>query len=269
MIPENFIAEWRNYAPWQDNAQIEQDLILERAIIEIFSNSLLAENLVFRGGTALHKLYMPTQERYSEDLDFVQKNATPIGPVLTEIRNTLDPWLGKPKWKQTEGRVTLYYRYTSEIVPTRNMKVKIEINTREHYSFLPYALLAFSVNNRWWEGQTQVHTYAIEELLGTKLRALYQRKKGRDLFDFYCALKHFPKINCQKIVDCCNFYLAKTENIITYKDFHNNMLQKLNDSVFQQDIWPLIKNGQNYDPSRSYQQLHDSIIVLLDGYNPK
>lgn len=71
MIPQNFIMEWKNNAPWKDNAQVEQDLILSRAIIEIFSRKILKDSLVFRGGTALHKLYSPLQERYSEDLDFV------------------------------------------------------------------------------------------------------------------------------------------------------------------------------------------------------
>ncbi|MGH2469017.1 MAG: nucleotidyl transferase AbiEii/AbiGii toxin family protein [Chloroflexota bacterium] len=35
----------------------------------------------------------------------------------------------------------------------------------------------------WFTGSADVPTFALEELLGTKLRALYQRRKGRDLFD--------------------------------------------------------------------------------------
>ena len=99
MIPQNYIIEWKNSAPWRDNAQVEQDLILSRAIVDIYSNQILKEALVFRGGTALHKLYSPTQERYSEDLDFVQKTAEPIGDVLAQLHNVLNPWLGEPKWK--------------------------------------------------------------------------------------------------------------------------------------------------------------------------
>ena len=85
MIPQNHIIEWKNSAPWQDNAQVEQDLILSRAIVAIYSNPILQEGLIFRGGTALHKLYSPTQERYSENLDFVQKTAEPIGFVNLDI----------------------------------------------------------------------------------------------------------------------------------------------------------------------------------------
>lgn len=65
MIPRRYIEEWRQNAPWSDNAQIEQDLVIERALIEIFSDDLLRENLAFRGGTALHKIFLKPQVRYS------------------------------------------------------------------------------------------------------------------------------------------------------------------------------------------------------------
>lgn len=57
MIPRNFIQEWRQNAPWSQDAQLEQDLIICRALVEIFSHPELAVNLAFRGGTALFKLY--------------------------------------------------------------------------------------------------------------------------------------------------------------------------------------------------------------------
>jgi predicted nucleotidyltransferase component of viral defense system len=46
----------------------------------------------------------------------------------------------------------------------------------------------FSVENQWFSGDCEITTYYLEELLGTKLRALYQRRKGRDLFDLWKAL---------------------------------------------------------------------------------
>lgn len=58
MIPRAYIFEWQKSSPWQTNAQIEQDLVIERALIELFSNKFIRENVAFRGGTALHKLYL-------------------------------------------------------------------------------------------------------------------------------------------------------------------------------------------------------------------
>lgn len=265
MIPQNFITEWKNKAPWKDNAQVEQDLILSRAIVEIFSNTILKEALVFRGGTALHKLYSPLQERYSEDLDFVQKDAGPIGSVLKELHDVLNPWLGEPKWKQTQGRVTFYYRYDSEISPTRTMKVKIEINTREHFKYSDLCYVPFRIASRWFEGDASVTSYALEELMGTKMRALYQRKKGRDLFDLMVILQNFSALNRQAVIDCFLFYLTKEGLSVSRAEFEKNMHQKLSDRVFLEDIHPLLPPDRTYDHRTSYDLIHRELLCLLPG----
>jgi len=57
MIHQKFIREWEKDFPWHDIAQVEQDLVIARAVVEIFSDDLLRESLAFWGGTALHKLF--------------------------------------------------------------------------------------------------------------------------------------------------------------------------------------------------------------------
>ena len=69
MIPQADIIAWRRVAPWPDDGMVEQDLVLSRALVEIFSDATLAHGLAFRGGTALHKLVLAPPSRYSEDLD--------------------------------------------------------------------------------------------------------------------------------------------------------------------------------------------------------
>jgi len=64
MIQRSYIAEWRTHAPWPLVTQVEQDLVLSRAIVEIFSDPLLQNTLAFRGGTALHKLYLTSAARF-------------------------------------------------------------------------------------------------------------------------------------------------------------------------------------------------------------
>jgi len=106
VIPRDFITEWRKIAPWVQDYQVEQDLIISRALVEIFSAPRLASALAFRGGTALYKLHITPAARYSEDIDLVQVHAGPIGPTLDLLRAALDPWLGTPQRSQSEGRVT-------------------------------------------------------------------------------------------------------------------------------------------------------------------
>jgi predicted nucleotidyltransferase component of viral defense system len=190
VIPRDYITEWRAHAPWVQDFQVEQDLVISRALAEIFAHPLLRSSLAFRGGTALYKLYITPPPRYSEDIDLVQVNAEPIGPVMDALRATLDPWLGKPQWKQTEGRVALNYRFGSEDTPPLRLRLKVEINSREHFALFERASVPFTVSSRWYTGSADISTYHFDELLGTKLRALYQRRKGRDLFDLAIALKN-------------------------------------------------------------------------------
>lgn len=89
MIPRANITAWRAQAPWPLDSQVEQDLILSRALAEIYSHPKLIDGLAFRGGTALHKLFFQSPGRYSEDLDFVQMKPGPIGSLLDELRSVL------------------------------------------------------------------------------------------------------------------------------------------------------------------------------------
>ena len=92
MINRTAIQQWSEHAPWIDNAQIEQDLIICRALVSIFSDEFLASQLAFRGGTALHKLYLSPQPRYSEDIDLVQITPGPIKPIMYRLGEVLLAW---------------------------------------------------------------------------------------------------------------------------------------------------------------------------------
>lgn len=90
MIDVTSIRAWNESFPWKDKAMVEQDLIISRALVAIFGDEFLASQLAFRGGTALHKLYLSPQPRYSEDIDLVQINAGPIKPIMYRLGEVLD-----------------------------------------------------------------------------------------------------------------------------------------------------------------------------------
>ena len=136
MIPLAHIIQWRQTAPWADDMQVEQDLILSRAIVEIFSNPFLAEQLAFRGGTALHKLFFSPAARYSEDIDLVRTSKGGIKEIIDALRNCLEPWLGQPKTRQTEQSFKLLFYFFPEISASIKQKIKIEINIHENYAIV-------------------------------------------------------------------------------------------------------------------------------------
>ena len=47
MIPESSIIQWREVAPWPNDAQVEQDLIISRALVEIFNHEFLKGKVAF------------------------------------------------------------------------------------------------------------------------------------------------------------------------------------------------------------------------------
>lgn len=262
MIPRADIVEWRAYAPWKSDAQVEQDLIICRLLIDLFCNPLLRHNVLFRGGTALHKLFLGPPVRYSEDLDFVQKEPDQIGPILTAVHGTCDPLLGNPRTRQKEDSVILIYHADSEIPPVVPLRIKIEINTREHFAVFPIRKESFLIHSRWFSGKCVVNTYSLEELLATKLRALYQRKKGRDLFDLWYGLTK-GKANPGKIARAFSHYVEFQELKITQKQFRKNLLLKINDRNFTNDTQPLLRPGIAYSAGDAYALLNEKLLRLL------
>lgn len=240
MIPRANIIQWRAYAPWPLEAQIEQDMVLSRILIEIFSDPFLCSELAFRGGTALHKIFLKTPARHSEDIDLVMIHPGSIGKILDSIRGALDHWLGTPRRTRTENRVKLIYKFESESHPITNIRVKIEINTVENITVLGLHHRPYSMNNPWYTGSANITTYMLEELLGTKLRALFQRKKGRDLFDLSLVTRFFPALNFDQVVQCFQVYMSNAGARVSRAEFEANLAEKINDPVFKEDIVPLL-----------------------------
>lgn len=264
MIPRDFITEWRDRAPWALDRQVEQDLVISRALVELFSRVPVAEALAFRGGTALYKLHLTPAARYSEDIDLVQVAPAGIGAVLDAVHDALDPWLGTPRWKQTGGRVTMEYRFESEDVPPVRLKLKVEINSREHFTAHGLEQHRFEVDSRWFSGTARLLTYGLDELLGTKLRALYQRKKGRDLFDLALALQR-GAVSPARVVEAFAKYMEADGARVTRAMFEQNLAAKREAPVFTADMTPLLARGISWNLDEAFKRVHSALVARLAG----
>lgn len=262
MIPRAHVTAWRSNAPWPSDAQVEQDLVLSRALVKLYSQGVVAKSMNFRGGTALHKLFFDPPARYSEDIDLVQIAAEPIGPVIDAIRESLDPWLGKPDRRRGDARVWLIYRFETTFKPIQRMRLKIEVNTREHFSVLGIHHLPFKIASPWFSGEVNVAVYRLEELLGTKLRALYQRRKGRDLYDLWLALTTL-EVDQRLVLECFERYMEHGETPVSRAEFEANLSAKLSDPSFLEDIAPLLRPGTSYDPLAAEDLVREELISKL------
>lgn len=262
MISRSYLMEWAEVAPWRDMFQVEQDLIITRALLDMYEHPDLRNLVAFRGGTALNKLFFNPPSRYSEDIDLVQLNQGPIGPILDSIRGVLDPWLGKPKRTFSSGLGTLLYRMEGE--DGNKLVLKVEINSREHFSVLGYQDYPFESHSSYASGNVIIKSYKMEELLGTKTRAVYQRRKGRDLFDLYTALTTMPDLNIDDILKCFVIYTDFVGTKISKSAFLANMELKLKNEEFGKDIIPLLpRYAQSYDQDIAFELVREKLIERL------
>ena len=128
MIPAQNVVAWGAVVPWSDQRQVEQDLIIGRALVEIFSDDMLRDAVRVRGGTALNKLHFPKPMRYSEDIDLVRTSGGPIGPILDRLRVVLEPWLGRARFDQSPVAPKFRFRVDAEDGGGVPIRLKVEIN---------------------------------------------------------------------------------------------------------------------------------------------
>lgn len=265
MIPGAYVQEWSGTTPWPDPRQVEQDLIICRALCDIFNDPWLSERLAFRGGTAINKLLFDHPLRYSEDIDLVQVRPEAIGPTVDAIRRVLS-WLGPCRRKAAPHSMHLVFAFAPDADPTSSLKLKVEINTREHGSLYGVRGYPFAVESRWHTAKTSILSYEPEELFGTKLRALLQRHKNRDLFDLNEGLVQLS-MTAEKVLATFGHYLRHEGHQITRANAEERMLGKLTRSLTD-DIAPLLAAGIVYgaaEAQTAFERVWFRLIVQLAG----
>ena len=258
MIPRPNITEWSNVAPWLTLEQVEQDLLLSRLIVEIANDPYLGPELVFRGGTCLHKLRISPPLRYSEDLDYVRRSEGGIGQLVTALRR-----IGDHLGMKVTYEITKYpkVRFSAPFESGQGtMKIKIEVNTFERSPALPPELVPYAVESTWFNGTANVQTFATAELLATKIRALYQRSKGRDLFDLWLGLTRLGVTPN----DLITAFAPYRPDGITNKLAIENLATKLRRAEFRDDLIRLTAaNPVDYNIDTAGQLIIDQLLTLL------
>lgn len=168
MIPTQNIVAWGNVVPWADQRQVEQDLMVSRALVALFSDDMLRDAVRFRGGTALNKLHFPKPIRYSEDIDLVRTSGGPIGPLLDGLRVVLEPWMGRARFYQSPVAPKFRFRVDAEDGSGVPIRLIVEINTREFQAFDDPTSFPLKIDNPWFSGEATISTFFGEEVLATK-----------------------------------------------------------------------------------------------------
>jgi predicted nucleotidyltransferase component of viral defense system len=267
MIPMQNIIAWSKVVPWAELRQIEQDLIIARALILLFNDPLLSKELRFRGGTALNKLHFPKPLRYSEDIDLARTTDTASKPIWDRVHDLLNPRLGQPEYFRSQVAPALRYTVRAED-GSGNIRLKVEINEVEITAFDPTRMLPLKVANPWFSNSADIPTFSTEEVLATKLRALLQRNKGRDLVDLSHALEVFPKLNAQRTVDMFVQYMK--DKPVPRWEAEKRMFEKLGRRDFLADVHPLLtaEERARFDEAagkRAFLRVFEGFIAKIPG----
>ena len=235
----------------------------------IFRDPFLSAQLAIRGGTVLHKVHLAPAVRYSEDVDLVLVGDRPIRHIVAALRRVLTPVLGKAKASALatvqlavrnvvqQSRVArLVYEYRPTVQPPSTMRIKIEVNYTERTPF--YSVVSLPYRPAPSDGTEPVilRSYDLDEMLGTKMRALLQRTAGRDLFDLSHAWhRHLASVegggaglvNPQRVVDAFLHYMRREGTTVTRDMSDRALTQKLRSSSFRSDMAVLLPSDISYD----------------------
>jgi predicted nucleotidyltransferase component of viral defense system len=174
--------------------------------------------------------------------------------LVLALRNTVKP-----------SRVLrMVYPIPSIMEPGRTMEVVIEANVTERKPHRPVVEMPFSFPFRDEPVRTQVKAYDIHEMLGTKMRAMFQRKRGRDLFDLYWALtKSTIPVDPAEVIESFQYYMRQEGTKAGRAEFTGILESHLKDPGFCSDVEPLLRNGITYDPQAAGSYVKSNLLNLL------
>ena len=281
-LTQRDILAHQQQVPWPNLRQVEQDLLLCRAMTALFDDEFLKTQIAMRGGTLLHKVHLAPASRYSEDIDLVVIGDRPDEHIRKAINRVLIGVLGRPTssaWQAVKLAVRnavkpskvlrVIYRVPSVADPRGTpLEIVIEANVTERKSYRPISLLPFSYLFRDEMVATTVNGFEIHEMLGTKMRALFQRRRGRDLFDLYWALTEAgTPVNPVEIIELFLYYLQQEGTVATRDEFIGLLQSHLNDRGFLTDMNALLRTGIAYDPIAAGDYVIGSLLKLLPEKN--
>lgn len=262
MISRNFLKEWEETSPWRTQDMIEQDLIIEKVLAELYKMPLVRKNLAFKGGTALNKLFIDPQARYSEDIDLTLVKRIPIKKTIDQLRDAIDPWLGKPKFKHSRFSFKLFYPYIA--ISGEQVKLKVEINLTTYEQAFGLRYMDFHHNSSYYSGSSTITTFELDELMGTKLKALYNRNKSRDLFDMWLVIKR-GLVNLDRVMKSFHFYSEMEENPVSRAQFEANIYAKKHSPEFRGDMSQLLAGDVSWDVDEAFRLIEENIYHRLKG----
>jgi len=210
----------------------------------------------------IYKFYLQKTARLSVDLDFnaigskeeVVAERNNVRDKIIELLKEQDDGYAMKK-KDTYEQTTIKLGYTPAFGPSKQY-MKIEISNIERFHVLGKAIKEYNVPDS--KDRIMINTYTIEELIATKLRALYDRLKGRDIYDLYFLSSFdFDKTLVRKLV---LYYFYRSKKIFNSNLFFKNVTDKFKLGKYIDDVSTFIRADVVFS-------IDDGVERLLSSYS--
>jgi len=229
----------------------------------LYADSFLAERLYLKGGTAINKLYLGETSRLSIDLDF--NHIGPKEQVLKERRSVRERIIEllqkqdasyeskfKPRYEQT----TIKSRYPSLFVPVQ--RFKIEISHIERFPILKPVMKPLQTP----DGPESITTYQLEELTATKLRALFERLNGRDIYDLFFISKY--NLNSVVTRKMFLYYFYRSKKCFNPKIHYKDLTDRYNSEGVYDDVSGFLKHSVQFSLMEATKHVLSYYTFLTD-----
>jgi predicted nucleotidyltransferase component of viral defense system len=252
---------WADEQGISDLLFAELDYRLVKVLEALYRDDFLPERLCMKGGTAINKLYLGETSRLSVDLDF--NHVGPKEEVLKErrdVRERIVELLTKQddsyvihserRYEQTRIKV----RYKTVAGPIRSFKIEIS-----HVERFPIVSLV-KKQVKTPDGLADVITYTLEELTATKLRALLERFKGRDIYDLYfiSQLKPDPTVTRKMFL----YYFYRARKVFNPKVHYKNLTKRYESGNYTDDVSAFIKPTVTFDLAKAAKDVISQYAFL-------
>lgn len=253
------VKVWADEQGLPDLLFAELDYRLVKTLEALYSNGFLSERLCMKGGTAINKLYLGETSRLSVDLDFnhlgskeeVLKEKRTVRELIVEVLKKQDNSYDV-HYERPYGLTRIKARYKTVGGPIQNFK--IEISHVERFPILP----PLKKEIKTPDGLVNVLTYTLEELTSTKLRALLERFKGRDIYDLYFISQLNPDTTVVRKMFLYYFYRSK--KVFNPKVHYKAIIKRYESENYVDDVTDFVKPTVTFN-------LHEAAKDVIAQYS--
>lgn len=258
MISQDGLDHWNNVVAWDTNIEVEQDLILARFIVEAANDPLLSQAVVLKGGTCLNKIWLDSPWRYSEDLDYQLVHDSNIKEI-TKAFQEIGEKFGFSRINHDSNVWLSHVFMVDQSLEGDRLRIKVDVQKKPLHPEASVSQEEFQVDNPWFQGKASVLSISPQEILASKVIAIYQRRQPRDLFDIWAALR-IELVAAEDIAAAYGRYRPPNPEHWTSRQAARSLIERVNEQEYISNLKYLARHAPvKYDLA---QNIHMAVELI-------